>query len=178
MKAVKDTAARIRQQDNLDAAEKARRIAVTDNWESKNLGMLCKEKDKVEHASVVTRKAAGAKVKKLLDFVNMRGLCALNMMSNLTLWQQLDAGARAAKAVADAGTHASVAPRSLAPDMNQEEPATDTQRMLRQSSKFDEDHECPTPARASVGAEAPDAAAHPPVPLAEADTQVCPEPQE
>ena len=184
VQAVKATAANIKQQDNPnhDPTEKARRLAAAVNWESKNLAMLYGEKDKLEKASVATRKAAGAKIKKYLDFLNQRGLCALSMMSNFELWRQLDAGARAAREVL--GDSTSVGPRSLTTEICE---LPDTQRMLRQSSKFDQEaSECPTPAKptsAHLGTEAPDAATAPAFPaanlpeIADADTQIYPEPK-
>ena len=130
-----------------DAKKDARRVEVAENWLKGELGRLHKRNADLEQGMHSATRTAAARLNKTMNMLESGEAFAVSFLDRLEVWRQMDASQRTAlRVVMDPNldeTQVDLMESSLAtsqahPDENAM--LSDTQRMLRLSSKLDDDY--------------------------------------
>ena len=130
-----------------DAKKDARRVEVAENWLKGELGRLHKRNADLEQGVHSATRTAAARLNKTMNMLESGEAFAVSFLDRLEVWRQMDALQRTAlRVVMDPNldeTQVDLMESSLAtsqahPDENAM--LSDTQRMLRLSSKLDDDY--------------------------------------
>ena len=130
-----------------DAKKDARRVEVAENWLKGELGRLHKRNADLEQGLHSATRTAAARLNKTMNMLESGEAFAVSFLDRLEVWRQMDASQRTAlRVVMDPNldeTQVDLMESSLAtsqahPDENAM--LSDTQRMLRLSSKLDDEY--------------------------------------
>ena len=130
-----------------DAKKDARRVEVAENWLKGELGRLHKRNADLEQGMHSATRTAAARLNKTMNMLESGEAFAVSFLDRLEVWRQMDASQRTAlRVVMDPNldeTQVDLMESSLAtsqahPDENAM--LSDTQRMLRLSSKLDDEY--------------------------------------